>query len=126
MNTESNRSETKPSTPTVVIYSNAARFALGQIVATPGAIRLLEKTGFSAAALINRHVHGDWGDCCNEDAKQNEFAVANGERVFSVYRLVDAARLSATPVSKRSDLPTLWTITDFDRSVTTLLLPSEY
>ena len=126
MNTESNRSETKPSTPTVVIYSNAARFALGQIVATPGAIRLLEKTGFSAAALINRHVHGDWGDCCNEDAKQNEFAVANGERVFSVYRLVDAARLSATPVSKRSDLPTLWTITEFDRSVTTLLLPSEY
>jgi len=126
MNTESNRSETKPSAQTVVIYSNAARFALGQIVATPGAIQLLEKTGFSAAALINRHVHGDWGDCCKEDAEQNEFAVANDERVFSVYRLVDAARLSATPVSKRTALPTLWTITEWDRSVTTLLLPSEY
>ena len=126
MNTESKRSETKPSTPTVVIYSNAARFALGHIVATPGAIRLLEKTGFSAAALINRHAHGDWGDCCKEDAEQNEFAVANGERVFSVYRLVDASRLAATPINKRSDLPTIWCITEWDRSVTTLLLPSEY
>lgn len=126
MNTESKRFETKPTAPTVVIYSNAARFALGQIVATPGAIRLLEKTAFSAAALINRHAHGDWGDCCKEDAEQNEFAVANGERVISVYRLVDAARLSATPVTKRSDLPTIWVITEWDRSITTLLLPSEY
>ena len=47
-----------PTTPTI-IYSNNARFPLGQIVATPGALELLQETGFSAAALISRHVQGD-------------------------------------------------------------------
>ncbi|MDH1607763.1 type I restriction endonuclease subunit M, partial [Comamonas aquatica] len=51
----------------MTLMSNAPRFALGQMVATPGALALLEQTGFSALALISRHVHGDWGDCCVED-----------------------------------------------------------
>ena len=53
-----------PSQPTtarrMTLMSNAPRFALGQMVATPGALALLEETGFSALALISRHVHGDW------------------------------------------------------------------
>jgi hypothetical protein len=47
-------------------------------------------------------------------------------RVMSVYRLVDAEALQQTPLDKRSSLPTLWIITEADRSATTLLLPSEY
>ena len=41
------------SAPTVatIIYSNTAKFPLGQIVATPGALELLQETSFSAAAL---------------------------------------------------------------------------
>lgn len=114
-----------PTTPTI-IYSNNARFPLGQIVATPGALELLQKTGFSAAALISRHVHGDWGDLCDEDRAENEFAVSRRLRILSCYRLVDAARLAATPTEKRSSLPTLWIISEADRSVTTLLRPSDY
>ena len=114
-----------PTTPTI-IYSNTARFPLGQIVATPGALELLQETGFSAAALISRHVHGDWGDLCEEDRTENEFAVTRRLRILSCYRLVDAARLAATPTDKRSSLPTLWIITEADRSVTTLLRPSDY
>jgi len=114
-----------PTTPTI-IYSNTARFPLGQIVATPGALELLQETGFSAAALISRHVHGDWGDLCDEDRAENEFAVTRRLRILSCYRLVDAARLAATPTEKRSSLPTLWIISEADRSVTTLLRPSDY
>lgn len=114
-----------PTTPTI-IHSNTARFPLGQIMATPGALELLQETGFSAAALISRHVHGDWGDLCEEDRTENEFAVTRRMRILSCYRLVDAARLAATPTEKRSSLPTLWIISEADRSVTTLLRPSDY
>lgn len=110
----------------IIIFSNFARFALGEVVATLGALALLEKTGFSASALLNRHVHGDWGQCGKEDTASNEYAVTNQLRVMSVYRLIDAARLAATPESKRAELPTVWVITEADRSSTTILLPSEY
>ena len=114
-----------PTTPTI-IYSNTARFPLGQIVATPGALELLQETGFSAAALVSRHVHGDWGDLCDEDRAENDFAVTRRLRILSCYRLVDAERLAATPKDKRSSLPAIWIITEADRSVTTLLRPDEY
>ena len=114
------------SSPTTVIYSNTAKFPLGQIVATPGALELLEETGFSAAALVNRHVHGDWGDLCEEDRAENDYAVTRRLRILSCYRLVDAERLAATPRDKRSSLPALWIITEADRSFTTLLRPDEY
>ncbi|NMM77663.1 type I restriction endonuclease subunit M [Acidovorax sp. SRB_24] len=108
------------------MYSSRAKFTPGQIVATPGALELLQETGFSAAALISRHLHGDWGDLCDEDRAENDFAVTRRLRILSCYRLVDAARLAATPPDKRSALPTLWIITQADRSVTTLLRPDEY
>jgi hypothetical protein len=117
--------DARSQTPATIL-TNAARFALGQIVATPGALALLERKGFSAVALISRHVHGDWGDCCAEDSATNELSLAEGMRVMSVYRLMDAERLAATPRDKRAALPTIWIITESNRSVTTLLLPEEY
>lgn len=116
------------SAPTVatIIYSSSAKFQLGQIVATPDAWELLKETGFSAAALCRRHVQCDWGDICDEDRAENDYAVTRRLRILSCYRLVDAERLAATPSDKRSSLPTLWIITEADRSVTTLLRPDEY
>ena len=119
-----------PTTPTI-IYSNTARFPLGQIVATPGALELLQETGFSAAALLARHLQNDWGDLCKDDAALNAMALTDGSRIMSVYRLVDAEKLKATPRSKRADLPTVWVITDGTnedgkREYTTLLLPGDY
>ena len=114
-----------PTTPTI-IYSNTARFPLGQIVATPGALELLQETGFSAAALCRRHLQCDWGDLCEEDRSENDYAVTRRLRILSCYRLVDAERQAVTPRDKRSSLPTLWIITEADRSVSTLLRPDEY
>ena len=121
------------SAPTVatIIYSNTAKFPLGQIVATPGALELLQETGFSAAALLARHLQYDWGDLCKDDAALNAMALTDGSRIMSVYRLVDAEKLKATPRSKRADLPTVWVTTDGTnedgkREYTTLLLPGDY
>jgi hypothetical protein len=125
------QTETEQATPPVTIITNAAKFQLGQCVATPGALALLEKTGFSAAFLINRHLHGDWGDVCKDDAELNELALKDGSRLMSVYRLSSPEKLKATPRSKRSELPSLWLITDAAgddgiRRCTTALLPGDY
>ena len=115
----------------VTIITNSARFALGQVVATQGALALLQATGRSAANLCARHMHGDWGDTCKDDAALNELAITDGSRIMSVYRLVDAAKLKATPKQKRNNFPTVWIITDGTnedgkRECTTLLLPEDY
>lgn len=89
-----------------------ARFQLGRVLATPGALDALADSGESGGHFINRHVRGDWGDCCPSDAAENELSVEKGFRVFSVYHTSKGVKL--------------WVITEADRSATTLLLPEEY
>ena len=74
-------------------------FRLGQLVATPGAIEVMERLGINPADLIARHVTGDWGDIHPDDRGLNEQAVQDGSRIFSVYG------------PKHSD-DRLWVITD--------------
>lgn len=88
------------------------KFNLGRLVATPGALEALKAAHTAAIVLVARHATGDWGDLCDEDKQENEFAVKNGERILSAYNL---------PTGKR-----IWIITEADRSATTLLLPDEY
>ena len=59
-----------------------------------------------------RHRQGDWGEVCGEDWELNDEAVENGTRILSAYRTAKQERL--------------WIITEWDRSVTTILLPDEY
>lgn len=87
-------------------------FALGQIVATPGALALLEKARKSPSEFLSRHLRGDWGDLCRDDQAENELSLKQGFRLLSSY-----------PVT---DTDTIWIITEADRSVTTVLLPAEY
>ena len=88
------------------------RFGLGQVVGTPGALRALEDAEQMPSEYLARHVTGDWGDLCDEDKAENELSVERSLRVFSSYKL-------------RTDVK-VWVITEWDRSVTTLLLPEEY
>lgn len=92
--------------------SQKALFELGQVVATPGALEALEAAEQSAAIFLHRHLTGDWSELPAEDQAENQRAVANGTRVFSAFKLSTGQKL--------------WVITEWDRSVTTLLLPSEY
>lgn len=88
-------------------------FELGRTVATPGALDLFDRLGINANDVLVRHVTGDWGDVCDQDAESNRNAVEHGERILSVYKLGPKKE-------------TLWLITEHDRSVTTVLLPEEY
>lgn len=88
------------------------RFLLGQVVATPGALELLQRYGKSPAEYLSRHASGDWGDLDSHDRRENERSVRHGFRILSSYEI--------------SPLNTLWIITEADRSSTCLLLPEEY
>jgi hypothetical protein len=88
-----------------------APLPLGQVVATPGALKLLLEKGEHPFDYLARHATGDWGELCAFDRRQNEIALRDGYRVLSSYEVL-AGRV--------------WIITEADRSVTTILLPEEY
>jgi hypothetical protein len=87
-------------------------FPLGQVVATPGALAALERSGQQPDAFLDRHVVGDWGNVCDDDKKLNDAALKDGTRVLSSY--------------KTTADETIWIVTEADRGSTTLLLPDEY
>ena len=89
-----------------------AKFSMGRVVATPGALCALEEAFESALGFLSRHVSGDWGDVCAEDEQENDFAMGEHLRIFSAYHLRNGTKI--------------WIITEADRSVTTILLPSGY
>ena len=75
-----------------MIASNATPRArpllsLGQVVATPGALELLERFGVNASDLLRRHQSGDWGELGVDDKRCNEEALHDGRRIFSAYRI---------------------------------------
>jgi hypothetical protein len=87
-------------------------FRLGRVVATPGVLQAIEKTGESPIAYLSRHCHGDWGDLTDLDKQANIEALAGGTRILSAYHLIDGTKI--------------WVIIEADRSSTCILLPSEY
>ena len=88
-------------------------FPAGQIVATPGALALLEQANKTPLEFVSRHLRGDWGDdLCQDDKTENELSLKQGFRLLSSYKVTETEKV--------------WIITEADRSVTTLLLPSEY
>ena len=103
----------------MVAFSNERLplFELGNVVATPGALRALQDTRTNAQTLLARHRRGDYGDMSDEDERLNDEAVRNGSRILSAYKL---------PGGKR-----IWIITEAigdsgKRESTCLLLPDEY
>ncbi len=91
------------------------RFPVGQMVATPAALKALESVGVVVFDLLLRHGAGDWGDVCAEDAEENERSLRMGNRVLSSYT-----------VGTGSEPVKVWIVTEADRSATTVLLPEEY
>lgn len=94
------------------VISESAIFSLGHTVATPHALQALAQQSITPLSLLKRHASGDWGDVPPDDAQANYVALKTGSRLFSSYHIGPDARI--------------WIITEAERSVTTLLLPSEY
>lgn len=93
---------------TVTIFGRL--FSLGEVVITANASEVLSNRDVNSGLI--RHMDGDWGDLVAEDKELNDDALLNGERLMSEYRSSAGVRF--------------WIITEWDRSVTTILLPSDY
>jgi hypothetical protein len=86
------------------------KFPLGKIFTTPGVLDAVpDDEVFRALA---RHQSGDWGDLDVEDKQENEVSLERHSRLLSAYHSCKGVKF--------------WIITEADRSVTTVLLPSEY
>lgn len=94
------------------INKPSAKFSLGRVVATPGALTALQESSEEFSSYLRRHNGGDWGELDEHDRKENEFSLEHGFRILSAYKL-------------RNDV-TVWIITEADRSSTTILLNEEY
>jgi hypothetical protein len=93
------------------------KFNLGQIVATPAALKALEDAGQSPDFFLDRHLQSDWGEVNAEDKQLNDQALVDGSRLLSAYKTLKGERL--------------WIITEAaddegKRAATTILTPSEY
>jgi hypothetical protein len=89
------------------------KFELGQVVATPAALKAIRSSGQTPSQFLRRHINGDWGEQIDgHDLKQNQIALREGGRLLSAYQ------------TRKGD--DIWIITEADRSSTCLLLPSEY
>lgn len=88
---------------------------IGQLVITAGIRdKMSESSDFEkfVRKSFSRHATGDWGDMCEEDKSSNDYALENGGRLFSSYNYNEDIKI--------------WIITEWDRSATTILFPSEY
>ena len=90
------------------------KFELGKLVATQGVADLMESTAchILISGYMRRHARGDWGELCEEDKQVNEDGLKNDGRLLSAYSMPGGEKI--------------WIITEADRSITTVLLPSEY
>jgi hypothetical protein len=95
--------------PTIVIAPARPKFPLGEIVITQNAQARLDPAEIEQG--LNRHAAGDWGEVCLDDARSNADALEHGHRLMSVYGQGGTR---------------FWIITEWDRSVTTVLLPLDY
>ena len=94
-------------------------FSPGQVVATPAALALLQEHGASVSQLLHRHLTGDWQEMCKADRDANWATVLEGEaRVFSSFDIAPKGH-AGKPIK-------IWVITEWDRSVTTVLRPEDY
>ena len=89
---------------------------IGTLVATKSIVdKMCEDNDFAHFIndSVNRYKAMDWGDTCDEDKEANSAAIKNDERILAVYKY---------PKTEEE----IWIITEWDRSVTTILFPHEY
>jgi hypothetical protein len=96
----------------IVSSTKGPLFKLGEVVATPGALKAVQDHPRFLTDILERHRTGDWGECNSEDRQTNDDALVHRERLLSVYTAPNGEKV--------------WVITEADRSSTTVLLPDEY
>lgn len=99
---------------------NQSKFSLGQTVMSRSIADLVgvsDKFSNFVFKCLFRHKACNWGDLDPEDQEANNIALEYGSRILSSYKI---------PFSFGFDHSKVWIITEADRSVTTILFPSDY
>lgn len=92
------------------------KFEIGQLVATAAIYERMksdERFAVFVKTSFGKYIQGDWGDTCEEDKQTNEDSLRDGERLLAVYIYPETGEK-------------IWIITEWDRSVTTILFPEDY
>ena len=89
----------------------SALFKLGQTVITRNALAFCEQHNISPMQYIQQHANGLWGELDQQDIQANIDAIAYDGRILSCYRIEGEK---------------FYCVTEWDRSVTTFLLASDY
>lgn len=93
------------------------KFELGQTVMTRGIADAMEGSFTFRVFVVNsmkRYMQCDWGEMSEDDKELNDAALKKGDdRIFAAY------------TQPETDTK-IWIITEWDRSVTTILFPDEY
>lgn len=88
------------------------RFELGAVAMSPELAARLGALQLEPAQFLARHATCDWGDVSTEDAAANTTGMFAFNRLASAYALPDGSKVLV--------------ITEADRSITTLMLSTEY
>lgn len=102
-------------------------FKPGRVLATPGAIEALTRSGQNVWHFLARHLAGDWGVVDTDDKAANDDALRDGSRILSAY-LLEGDRDGN---GDGEEATKIWLITEAadesgNRVATTALLPEEY
>ena len=104
-----------------VLEKTAPLFStLGRVVMTSGVSAEQDRDddfrSFVSRSLA-RYMHKEWGELGADDTRLNNLAVDGGDdRILAAYDGTD----------RGSGQKKIWIITEWDRSVTTILFPEEY
>jgi hypothetical protein len=92
-----------------------SKFNLGKLVSTRRVADLLadnKQFARDVTIALGKYTNCNWGIICKEDAAMNDDAVkSSNDRIFAKYETSEGA---------------IYIITEWDRSVTTILFPDEY
>ena len=92
------------------LVGDRRKFGLGEIYVTRAALGVLTITDMNNS--LQRHARGDWGNVGSDDWEANDLALSEEHRLLSVY--------------ESTTYEVFWIITEWDRSLTTILLPRDY
>lgn len=86
----------------------------GRIVTTRGIAGKMENSPVFTQEISKTfewYQRKDWGELCQEDKELNNQAIENNDRILAAYKTSNG---------------TIWIITEWDRSATTILFTNEY
>jgi hypothetical protein len=87
---------------------------------------VLTEHGVSPNTLLRRHLAGDWGNLCSDDAALNDEALTDGSRILSSYLIAPGVSIWVITDAETDIDEDGRTLAQPSRLYTTILRPEDY